>query len=635
MKNFFELKKTVEKWMQECEDYAQNLGYSAAAENIERTKKMFGERELMVVVAGEARRGKSSLINALLNEKEDICPVDINVCTNVVTLIRYGREERIEAHIQDENGENGIRKERISRSQIASYVSEKENTNNYKNVMLLQVEIPNELLKEGVVFVDTPGVGSLNISHGEATFAFLPNADLLLFVTDAQNGMTETELEFLKRGCQYCANVVFPLTKKDLSLGYKTVASDNADKIHKELGIPMEKIQIIPVNSKKKRDYLVSGSRIAYKSSNYMELEQAIWSAVSQTKARRLFLPFIREVQMELLKVQDSLDMQEKYLGKGKEQVEVLTDALKKQRASLDALQSIEAKWRKQLKDFSDDLGRDCDKEISTAMNSAKDIFNAEKRRYSVKLCTEKVYTKTLKEVNSCISQKSIAIRDAMEQRIVQECNEIEGKLQLNMRVDLDSLQKIKANTDDDIKVSYRQKNLLDRLNTGKNVIGSGAKGASIGSTAGGIVLGTAAGLMTYGNPAAIEAGVVLGCKVGAAVGMAIGGLSKLHKSRYDQKDLETVEKIFDHYIAATFLALSGDMSRAIRGICYKIEEEFTNRLKRSFSETSQDIQRLENNLQLSQSELQDKTAAFQDQIGKIEKMLVFGKELEQEIGAA
>ena len=62
------------------------------------------------------------------------------------------------------------------------------------------------------MFVDTPGVGSLNISHAEATYGFLPNADLLLFVSDTNAGFTETELNFLKRGYQYCKNVIFPLT---------------------------------------------------------------------------------------------------------------------------------------------------------------------------------------------------------------------------------------------------------------------------------------------------------------------------------------------------------------------------------------------------------------------------------------
>ena len=166
MKSFFELKHQAGKLLKQWGELAQKLGYETSAQTLGEIYQEFEKKELMVVAAGEARRGKSTLLNALLGETQPLFPVDVNVCTNVVTVVRYGKEENIEAWVEDGSG---VKKESVSRSDIENYVSEKGNPNNYKNVKLLNISIPNELLKEGVVFVDTPGVGSLHISHREAT----------------------------------------------------------------------------------------------------------------------------------------------------------------------------------------------------------------------------------------------------------------------------------------------------------------------------------------------------------------------------------------------------------------------------------------------------------------------------------
>jgi putative ribosome biogenesis GTPase RsgA len=42
------------------------------------------------------------------------------------------------------------------------------------------MESPNPQLKEGLVLVDTPGIGSLNTEHTAITYAFIPNADAIL-----------------------------------------------------------------------------------------------------------------------------------------------------------------------------------------------------------------------------------------------------------------------------------------------------------------------------------------------------------------------------------------------------------------------------------------------------------------------
>ena len=173
---FAELKNQSSTLMKRSATLAEELGYPISAAKIKEIIEKYEKKEFMLVAVGEARRGKSSLLNALINEVIPIFPVDINVCTNVVTYLRYGKKEKIEAISQKENGNCKI--EEITREQIQDYVSEKGNPNNYKNVTALNVYLPNEFLRNGIVVVDTPGVGSLNIVHAQTSYSVLPDADL-------------------------------------------------------------------------------------------------------------------------------------------------------------------------------------------------------------------------------------------------------------------------------------------------------------------------------------------------------------------------------------------------------------------------------------------------------------------------
>ena len=67
MTAFFELKHQADEMMIKAGKLARDFGYASAAENIEEIRKNFLKKEMMVVAAGEARRGKSTLLNALLN----------------------------------------------------------------------------------------------------------------------------------------------------------------------------------------------------------------------------------------------------------------------------------------------------------------------------------------------------------------------------------------------------------------------------------------------------------------------------------------------------------------------------------------------------------------------------------------
>lgn len=518
MAKFLELKHQTETFMKDTASLAEKLGFGISAQTVREQSEVFHNKELMVVTAGEAKKGKSSLLNALLNEASPLFPVEINVCTNVVTIVRYGGTEKIEAYTEDAKAEKGFRIELIRREQIPDFVSEKGNPGNYKQVRMLKVSLPNELLREGVVFVDTPGVGSLNIEHAEATYGFLPNADLLLFVTDSASGLTESELNFLKRGYKYCKNILFPLTKKDLNPNFAAIMEDNRSKISAALGLPIEDVQMIPVSSAAKLRYLSGGSKTMYQNSNFETFENAIWELIARKRGEMIILPFLLSVKDELLKMMDSTAAQYQMLDSDKADADRLVAELNQKTAALEALQDNGASWRSQLTLFFNVLHNDISMQQQQLATDARDLVDDQVKRMGTRLCREENYTALLCELNDLIGQGIIAVREDITDQIDAKTAELESQMDFDVSVNRNILDKIEYTPKGMPKVAFPPKKLSERaLKTGRNIAVNTTGGTTVGMLLGGFVG------FCFGGPAGAAFGAGLGGQIWRTAGRRQG----------------------------------------------------------------------------------------------------------------
>src|SRR5947209_2665660 len=177
--------------------FAHEHNNSQIEQFLTETMKRLVEEKLIVVVCGEFKQGKSSLINALLDEP-GLCPVDVDIATSTVTSIAYGPQERLAVQL----GEPGqpVKEEKLlhNRSEIAEYVTEHGNPRNVRRARLMTIQVPNKKLASGLVLVDTPGVGGLNSEHTDVAYAFRSSADVVLFVSDALEPLSAVEISFSK-----------------------------------------------------------------------------------------------------------------------------------------------------------------------------------------------------------------------------------------------------------------------------------------------------------------------------------------------------------------------------------------------------------------------------------------------------
>jgi len=160
-----------------------------------------------IVVMGQFKRGKTSLINTLIGD--DLLPVAVVPLTSIATIITYGEDTKISVCFNDG------RCETIEINQLADYVTEKGNPKNIKDVAEVYITYPSKYLKDGVRLVDTPGVGSVYQHNTDVAYRYLPKSDAVFFLVSVDQPMSQNELDFLKDVKEYSSKIFFILNKKD------------------------------------------------------------------------------------------------------------------------------------------------------------------------------------------------------------------------------------------------------------------------------------------------------------------------------------------------------------------------------------------------------------------------------------
>lgn len=177
-------------------------------------KKLVEEAEYNVVVCGEVKKGKSSLLNAIIGQ--EILPVNNEIATSQVFRISNSDRESFQLVFTDGTRQN------ISKTELSRYGSQVDANLNgepvfqNRSLSYIQVNVPVAFLPKGVSLVDTPGLGALYKSHEWITQNYVSNADAIIFVLDPERPIEEQEKKFILRALDVTENIIFVMTKIDL-----------------------------------------------------------------------------------------------------------------------------------------------------------------------------------------------------------------------------------------------------------------------------------------------------------------------------------------------------------------------------------------------------------------------------------
>jgi len=143
-----------------------------------------------IAVFGRVSSGKSSLLNHIVGV--DALPVGVTPVTAVPTRIVLGdKPVAVVSFAESEKRAVGL-------EHVWEYASEEGNPGNHKHVASIVVRLPSSRLKDGVILVDTPGVGSLALSGGAEALAYLPRCDLGVVLVDAASTFNQEDLSLLR-----------------------------------------------------------------------------------------------------------------------------------------------------------------------------------------------------------------------------------------------------------------------------------------------------------------------------------------------------------------------------------------------------------------------------------------------------
>lgn len=412
-------------------------------ETIKQISQLFeriASNSVTIMVCGEFKRGKSSIVNAIVGEQ--ICPVDDCITTSSVSLIKYGTKPCVVRHFL--NVDNKVVTESVNIESIEKF--SKGSSINTDNTILLEIEIPNEKLKSGLAILDTPGIGGLDPRHLTLTTFALTKADCVFFVADAQEPISASELSFIKdKISPFGTNIKVILNKIDLLTDAEILSLVNDTQVKVKANCQAVAIDVIPTSIYQWQLYTLTKDENYLSASNIESLDKGILEA--RTLFKSSLLPIIKKsLQTATAEVKSVYN--ERLSAISDSNPEIITALQEKGREIASAKRELEqpsSKFNRELSVILEDAQNAVMTKLSTEsiiLSSSKldELLNCDcaKSSNGMKFVTEELN----KSLQSLSGQLDSIIDDAFEQALdkaqisfEESREEYESLLPSNMRI--------------------------------------------------------------------------------------------------------------------------------------------------------------------------------------------------------
>lgn len=309
------LKKTIE-----ILDSMDALEYdiNQLKKSIEQLKDLF-----LLVVVGEFNSGKSSFINAMLGEK--LLKEGVTPTTSKINVLRYGNEsvEKIE--------------EKTAKIE-----------QNYDEMYL-----PVPWLQQ-ISIVDTPGLNAVITGHQELTENFVPNCDMVLFITSIDRPYSESERIFLQKIQQFSKKIIFIVSKID-NLDEQQDLASVVDFVETQLKTLFGFTpQVFPVSSKLalrsklKLQNLQKDCKMSETEKLNFFKNDLDWNKSRFAHLESFLLSSLNSKERQILKLQNPIGLTEHFVKKYLQQAQIRSKIVKQDFVVLKKIEQDIADFRKE-----------------------------------------------------------------------------------------------------------------------------------------------------------------------------------------------------------------------------------------------------------------------------------------------
>ena len=313
---------------------------------------------IRVVIAGRLKAGKSQLLNSLLNMP--VARVGDDESTVLITVVAYADEPSARIVVADGRGGPGAGEE-VVEIPVADLRTDLRRAPQAcgRHVVRVEVGAPSPLLKGGLTFIDTPGVGGQGQPHLSATLGLLPDADAVLFVSDASQEFTEPEMRFLRQAAEICPVAATIATKIDLYPFWRQVVE--ADTIHlRRAGIPLP---VIPASSLLRSHGIQTDDKELNDESNFPAIVTFLSEKVLSRENDRVRDHVLAEIQSAAEHLSLAANSELSALRDPDQARKLTLDLERRKQEAQDALQQT-ALWQQVLNDGIADLTADVDHDL-------------------------------------------------------------------------------------------------------------------------------------------------------------------------------------------------------------------------------------------------------------------------------
>ena len=537
----------------------------------------------IVCVVGEFKQGKSSLVNALLGTQ--VCPVDDDLATSAITLVRYG--EQAGAVVRRKVDGKDV-SDPIPVGDLGSWVSEVGNPKNHKGVERVEVTVPSPFLKQGLVIVDTPGMGGLGAGHAAATLGFLPFADGLIFVSDASAELSQPEVDFLRRAIELCPSVMFAQTKTDLFGNWQKILDLNKGHLARQ-GVD---IPVVPVSSALRVAALARKDRELNDESRVPELVQRLGTDVVGPAKANATARSVADARSIIAQVDAGYRAEQAALADGASGADAMA-TIERAKSRLEYLRGPAAKWSVFVGDKITDLSNQVTFTLRGAMRDIQRLMDERIETLTKGDEWDELARYLQTVVSDTVANAFVALeagRASVRAQVVELLQDEE------IGTDTHSLRVASLSIAD----LWQNKSLDPTVSTGKKAFSTGLTGLR-GAQGGVMMFGmmgsflpTAAGVLIMSNPVLLGVGALFG-----SMGLAEDRKRKVAARR--QAARTQVRQFLDD----VQFEINNQIASSVRDIQRDLRDEFGDRLAELQRTYTDAAQRAQAEMQKSQGDRQ------------------------------
>lgn len=348
-------KKVVLELIDHTSTIAETQQRGDLVERLARARRRVGDPQIRVVIAGQLKQGKSQLLNSLLNMP--VARVGDDESTVLATVVSYGEQASARLVVARGDGDEPELIE-IPTAELRNDLRRAPQAGG-REVLRVEVTAPSPLLKGGLAFIDTPGVGGHGQPHLSATLGLLPDADAMLMISDTSQEFTEPEMTFMRQAVEVCPVAVIVATKTDLYPHWRQIVDANAAHLRRA-GIATP---VIPASSTLRSHAVALNDKELNEESNFPAIVKFLSDEVLARQQHRVRQQVVAEVRAAAEHLKLAVESGLSSLNDPHARDRLTADLEHRKQEAQDALQQT-ALWQQVLNDGIADLTADVDHDL-------------------------------------------------------------------------------------------------------------------------------------------------------------------------------------------------------------------------------------------------------------------------------